>query len=344
MVINKDEELHQVTVLKTVMMLCVLFYHVLLALQGNGWGGIRKDCSNIDTNIRYVAAWLNSFHIQTFTFASGYLFYMIRYENDGYRDIKNDLLKRWMRLMFPFYAVSLLWAIPGQIFAYGFSWNMIIKDFILEIAPAQLWFLPMLYLVYLVFYFFSDLIERVPVHIVLILYAVIYVTKVVLGKFIPLGVFQISSTIEYLLYYYIGFIIRKKTQNKGGKIRTFVIVFAAFILEFMYLFMYFKIENLIIAEIFRPIACSFQVLAVLEFAKIVKIERLNYLKGFNKISYNSMGIYLFHQQILYLTMRILSNVPPTLFVVLNFIFAFLISNIITNSLRKTKMGKLILGI
>ena len=133
MLVNKEEELQRVTTVKTIMMFCVLLYHTLLALQKNG---SELYQTTLRQGLSYIVMWLNSFHIQTFTFASGYLFYMVRYEKHGYRNGKKDIVKRWMRLLFPFYIVSILWAIPAEIFIQGGSWTVIVKNFILQRAVA----------------------------------------------------------------------------------------------------------------------------------------------------------------------------------------------------------------
>ena len=149
------------------------------------------------------------FHIQFFTFASGYLFYMLRYEKGRYRTPKTDLGNRFKRLMIPFFCVSAIWAIPAQLLAYGFSWSIIIKGFVLQISPAQLWFLPMLFLIYVLFYYCSDCVKDMPLWLVCVVYAGVYVIKTLVGRYAPLGIFQISSAIEYSLYYYLGFHARQ---------------------------------------------------------------------------------------------------------------------------------------
>lgn len=341
--INKEEELRRITSLKTIMMFLVVFYHVLLALQRNGYGKGENSSYSLFQGLPYIVMWLNSFHIQTFTFVSGYLFYMIRYEKKGYREISKDIVKRWMRLMFPFYAVSLLWAIPAEVFEQGFSWSLIIKNFLLAISPAQLWFLPMLFWIYLVFYLFSDVIEKIPVSVILGLYAIVYLGKIFLNRYIPMNILQISVSIEYLLYYYLGFLFRKSKIKKYNRVKDFTMLLIAVVLEIIYLWLWIQVKNRTLIDVIQPVVCGFQVIAVVTLGRLFKVERLSGFQIYQKISKNSMGIYLFHQQILYLTRSFFESFPPVLFVLLNFIVVFFISYGMTTGLRKIKIGQLVIG-
>lgn len=62
--------------IKTIMMLAVVFYHSCCFFTGN-WFDVVEPVykSNIITHIAY---WLNTFHVQTFTMTSGFLFYALR--------------------------------------------------------------------------------------------------------------------------------------------------------------------------------------------------------------------------------------------------------------------------
>lgn len=127
--------------------------------------------------------------------------------------------------MIPFFAISIFWAIPAQLIAYGFSWSIILKGFALQIAPAQLWFLPMVFLLYVVFYLISDHLVNVPMWKFCIFYFVLYIGKIIVGRFIPLGIFQLSSTIEYSLYYYFGFSYRRDHVCQSSKGRLLLSIY-----------------------------------------------------------------------------------------------------------------------
>lgn len=339
---NKDRELQQVNALKTIMTFCVVLYHSILASSRNGWGGVGNswEISGID---QYVSGWLNMFHVEFFAFASGYLFYMIRYEKDGYRTPEKDIGNRFKRLMVPFFAVSALWAAPAQLMAYGFSWSIILKGFVLQIAPAQLWFLPMLFLLYVIFYVISDYLVNVPVWKICILYFVLYTVKVFVGKVIPLGVFQVSSTIEYSLYYYWGFSYRGGHVCDSHKRKVVFACIVAILSATGYLYWTQQHSLNWFAEVIRPAICSLQIWALTEMGNRFKVERLLNERWFKIFTENSMGIYLLHQQLLYLLMRILPDFPQMLFIPVGFIVTLICSCFLSKIIGKTKTGKAFLG-
>ena len=136
-----------------------------------------------------------------------------------------------MRLLFPFYIVSILWAIPAEIFIQGGSWTVIVKNFILAISPAQLWFLPMLFWIYLVFYFFSDFIERVPIHTI-ICYFIYW--EAVFEQIRSLEYFSnicIDRIFAVLLY---GIPFSKSNVAKNSRMKDCAVLISAFILEVIF--------------------------------------------------------------------------------------------------------------
>lgn len=337
---GKDKELQQVIALKTIMMFLVVLYHSLLACCRNGWGGINDSVQDTSL-INYIAGWLNMIHIEFFAFASGYIFYMLRYERGRYNTPGKDLNSRFKRLMIPFAVVSAFWAIPAQLLAYGFSWSIILKGFVLQISPAQLWFLPMLFLLYVFFYFCSDCINEAPVWVVCGGYAVIYMLSTWIGKYIPLGVFQIASAIEYSLYYYLGFQLRRNETWIPSMRQVFCVCLIAVSSAFGYLSATEGAQTESLLEIIRPAICAFQVFAVMGLGKIIKVDRLIDKGWFNQFTVNSMGIYLFHQQILYAVMRVVSDMPIAVMSLLYFVIALLGSYFLTSVIKKTRMARIV---
>lgn len=339
---NKNRELQQVNALKTIMMFCVVLYHSILASSRNGWGGVGNPREGGEF-VQYIAGWLNMFHVEFFAFASGYLFYMIRYEKDRYRTPGKDISNRFKRLMVPFFAVSVLWAAPAQLMAYGFSWSIILKGFVLQIAPAQLWFLPMLFLLYVFFYVISDCLVGVPVWKICILFFALYTVKVFVGKVIPLGVFQVSSTIEYSLYYYWGFSYRRGHVCDSRKRKVAFACIVAILSASGYLYWTQRHSLNWLSEVIRPAICCLQIWALTEIGNCFEVERLLNERWFKLFTENSMGIYLLHQQILYLLMRVFSNLPQMIFIPVSFATALLCSYYLAIVIRKIKIGRVILG-
>ena len=66
-------ELNKIDSIKILMMLAVVLCHTLAPFTGGDWGGIHTQRTN--PFFGAVSNWFGTFHVQTFTFCSGYLFY-----------------------------------------------------------------------------------------------------------------------------------------------------------------------------------------------------------------------------------------------------------------------------
>lgn len=338
---EKEIDLEQISVLKTVMMLCVVLYHSMLPTCGLNWGGVILNRSN--PFFGFFAGWLNTFHIQFFTFASGYLFFMIRYEKGRYRDTRNDISKRFKRLLIPYLIVSLLWAFPAKEIAYGWSWSILYRDFLFAVAPEQLWFLPMLFNIFVFYYFFSDVIlNRSYIKIFVFLYN-LYIVSLIVKQYIPIGVFQIGTAVQFLLYYYIGIIFRKETLQITWK-QTLICLLVS-------LFGWYYIRNIkntseFIFNILLPIESFAGAVSLYGLGKLFQVQRITSNKIYLVLAVNSMGIYLFHQQLIYFLMRYLDGYIKLDFVLVLFIFlgSLLGSLLISISLSYTKLGRIAIGI
>lgn len=298
--------------------------------------------------ISFVGYWLNTFHIQVFTFASGYLFYYIRYEKNRYTDIKQSILKRAKRLLVPYALVSLVWAIPAKIIAYGWSWEIPIKDFGLAIAPAQLWFLPMLFILFVLFSIASDyLLAKKTVYVYVALYIISSIVSYI-SRYIPLGVFQISSSLQFALFYYAGMMHRKgNIKWCNSKMAPFGLLIASLVLAFVIKHIstiYVGLSPWITCALL-PLTSYLGILSVVGMGRSFDIDRFMTKKSVAFLQKNSVGIYLFHQQFIYLSMRIFNcpSLPDIIFVFLNFVFAVLCSLLLIHLVRKLKVGRIIIG-
>ena len=95
---------------KVLMMLAVVLYHSCMFITGSWFDGAKPVYEAGYLSI--FARWLNTFHVQTFAMASGFLFYCLRTEKGKYIHFGKDILKRGKRLLLPYFCVMLTWVIP----------------------------------------------------------------------------------------------------------------------------------------------------------------------------------------------------------------------------------------
>ena len=136
---------------KVLMMLAVVLYHSCMFFTGSWFDGATPVYEASYLSI--FAWWLNTFHVQTFAMASGFL---LRTERGKYTNFGKDVLKRGKRLLLPYFCVMLTWVIPFYVRYSGFNLSKIVYKYVLGCAPSQLWFLPMLFLLFIIFYKILD--------------------------------------------------------------------------------------------------------------------------------------------------------------------------------------------
>ena len=113
------KKLSNISLIKTVMMIIVVLYHSMLFF-GYQWFNIVTP--KYDGYFLYnIANIFNSFHIQTFTMVSGYLFFYLKSEKNRYNFIKQGIMKKIKRLIVPYIFTSLFWAIPIGYYFYRFN-------------------------------------------------------------------------------------------------------------------------------------------------------------------------------------------------------------------------------
>lgn len=147
---SRDDNLSYCNFAKTILMLLVVLCHSVAFYGGNWFTALEP----VQTN-RYLgllSSWLGTFHVQAFTLISGYIFYYCRVESGRYSDFKAFIINKTRRLLIPYVAISIIWVVPIGYTYYGYSFNIIISDFVLGQGPAQLWFLLMLFNVLVIAY------------------------------------------------------------------------------------------------------------------------------------------------------------------------------------------------
>lgn len=137
--------------IKSAMMLAVVLYHSCMFFTGNWFDEATPVYSA--NYLALLATYLNTFHVQTFAMASGFLFYALKKEQGKYSDnFRADIGKRAKRLLLPYAITIIVWVLPFYILFSGFDAKTIVYKYILGCAPSQLWFLPMLFWLFLLAY------------------------------------------------------------------------------------------------------------------------------------------------------------------------------------------------
>lgn len=328
---------------KTVLMLLVVLCHSA-AFYGGNWFRV---CTASETNevLAILSSWLGTFHVEGFTLISGYIYYYIKYEKEGYQDFRKYIKNKFKRLLVPYIAISLFWIIPIGAFFYSYSLIDVIEDYALGESPSQLWFLLMLFNVFVIYDYILTKIKCGQIVLVFILFA----SGIVLGNVVP-NIFQIMTSMRYLLFFYIGCMIRKKYSDmQSDKMLIFGIIFLFVNLVFFTLLNTDIFENGIIGKVMSLLSRNLCDVSGAIMAFLLLSYLASKLRWDNKIFTNltivSFPIYLFHQQIIYVLLwNFQSFINSYVMCALNFLLSILVSYYISLILMKHKFTRFLIGI
>lgn len=341
--IERKVELKNCNFVKSILMILIVLYHSILYWKGDWFIG-EPVFEAISLNI--VADWLNSFHIYGFVLVSGYIFYYIKYENERYQKFQSFVINKVKRLIVPYIFVSIIWVIPISGYFFNYDTQDIINNYLLGKSPGQLWFLLMLFWVFLIVWIMSNYLQKSNT-ISIFLAIGFYGLGIVAMRFIP-NIFMILQAFSFIPVFIIGFKIRQYGSGivKNVPILGWVIIDIGlfFIYEYINISnnegLIWTIINLGITFVLHTVGAIMIFVVLQKIANYIQWEK----KPFIYISESSMGVYLFHQQIVYVFIYwVNGRINPYLNAFVNFIGAMLISLIITFILRKFRVTRILLG-
>ena len=343
---NRTEQnrLNNCSFAKTIMMLVIVFYHCILDVNNN-WG---TDLGN-HTAIGIFRDWLGSFHNYCFVLISGYIFYYIKYEKSRYKEFIPFVENKFKRLVIPFLFVAIVWAIPfnSYIFKVKIFSTVTLNKFLLGIAPSQLWFLLMLFWVFVFFFAVSDFVKKnTKLGIVIVLF--LRYVSVLATHFIP-NVYRIFDGIGFMTFFYVGFLFRQYDIVDRIKRNWLIGIVLADIVLFIIYEIIKECSSTIIKFIntfgiqlaLNIVGCTLAFICLQGFA-----DKLNYSesKVYKYCEKRSMGVYLFHQQIVHLCFYFLAGIINVyLLIPLTFVVSFFVSAFIHDLLYKFKYGRILMG-
>ncbi len=209
----KARERNSAACVKIIAMLLVVYCHSISIFTAGGWGPEAPRAASVPLGL--AASWLNTFHVYAFVAVSGYLFYYLRYETHRYDSVSHVLSNKALRLMLPYVCASLLWVIPFDVRFWGFDAVRLLRDYALMLNPCQLWFLPMLFLVFCAFCLLCTRIrfDRLSKKSAWLLFAALFAVNIaanLLNSFGVPNVFQSLRALQMLLFFYGGMLLRKE--------------------------------------------------------------------------------------------------------------------------------------
>lgn len=297
---DRSRELKNCDAVKGILMILVVLGHSMGMWMTGGWGPFEASQSSVV--LHYLADWISTFHVFAFTLVSGYIFYYVKYEIGGYKNYLPFVILKVKRLVVPFLFVLFAWVVPVHIYFYGFGFNTVLHRFILGESPNQLWFLLMLFWVFVLFWPISNYARKHPLGgtIIVLLFMLIGMGL----TFVP-NIYVFRTGLQYLLFFWVGFLIRQYGSDLLMKIPSIVYI----MLDIVLFIVYEQIRQ-IDGIIFTILLTGFSVVihlvgAVMAFVLLQRFASKlgTNSKGVPYLVKHSMVVYLFHQQVIYLVIK-----------------------------------------
>lgn len=242
------------------------------------------------------------------------------------------------RLLIPYFSFGFFYVTPIMILCKLTNQNYfeyIFDGIILAKNTRHLWYLLTLFIIFVIVILFQKIIKQ---YFNIILFILILIS---LYSYLFPTVFQISNVVHYLFYFVLGILINKKFETikylyfKTKRSILFILLIGLYLLYFFDIEMIFSF-------------CLKLYMMILIFSLLIEInvlkngqyiEKVRNTFFYKTIDKNSFGIYLFHPMIIYICFYIIeeTSVNPYLFSFLVFVIGIMLSVILTEIIRKTKL-------
>lgn len=332
----REIELKNVNFSKCILMLFVILGHSLDLWTERGWF-VYAPIESAPV-LGLVADWLTSFHIYAFVLISGYTFFFLKNEKDRYSKYKNFILSKMKRLLVPYVFILCVWVIPIAKYFFEYDAKEIVNRFLLGTAPNQLWFLLMLFWVYAISWLLNSVLKKS--YVIGLLIVVVFYGVGVIGNHITYDYFNFWSACKYLLFFWIGYQLRKRGTLSIKKIPIYI-----WLIFDLLLFGGARLVSGFLGQILGVvlhICGSIMAFLVLDWlaTKVRWVDSSAFL-GLIKCS---MPMYLVHQQIVYVCIMVTNGkMNPYLNAIVIYVITIIISLIISCTLMYTRITRFLIG-
>lgn len=341
---RKNAYLDNILLLRVFAILIVVLGHSMIVYQYK-WGIYTPVVKSSFFN--GLKTYIDTFQMPLFIFISGYVYYYSRKECGKYNNSIKFLVSKVKRLLVPYMCIALIYVLPIRMFTsykgyYGNNiFEIIYKYIITGLDVGHLWYLLAIFEIFIVFYLFESIINEIGI---LISFVIIACVNIISFKF-P-SIFQISSSIHYFIFFYLGYIVRKYEPiftNKLKEKNKIYLIVILFILQVLFLFIYLKFHNtsILFKNVVYLLSNISGTLFYFLFLSLIafKHKSLNSNKVLKYLDRESFAIYLFHSPLIYIILKYTADksISPFLVVPSIFIIILSVSLIISYIINKTKI-------
>lgn len=322
---------YRITRLRCFAIIVVVFGHSIILYDPN-WGMYSTKYEV--TSLMYIKHIINTFQMPLFLFISGVCFYysVKKHKYINRQSILNGIVGKSKRLLIPFVFIALFWMIPIRIICRYTSWNnlnfmQIFTRVFLGKDSGHLWFLPTLFLIFVISF---AILPRINKKLFDILILIIALCLSVMSHMIPAILF-LNNTASSLYWFILGYEFCKYYKYnwmfKYSRTRWWMLAFSILIILFVVIWG----RSDLFAKFSEIVAVTFLLLSAYMCTSSRKCSAVCQL-----ISDKSMGVYLIHSPLIYFTYSYLANISPSCVVLINFFACGFVALILTCHLSESK--------
>lgn len=268
---------------------------------------------------------------------SGYLFFFTHRKKQGISQLAK---KKLLRLIVPYFGIGLLYLLPIRLLVgYPGYKGSSIADFALKFLTANdvghLWFLPAMFLVFLLSEIILSAAEHIPVLkkaqgiVLLMAGGVLYLE----GYRVGFGYGPLLSAFNYLMWFALGYCLNVYQEYVRKLYRIRIVKWGLLLVNLLLL-----AYSLSVSSVRVLISIGLRALFIINAYGAMPEKTFPLVQ---QIDRNSYGIYLFHSPLIYITFASIPNAHPTIMVFINFVIFGAVAFGLTELVRKTKLKVLI---
>lgn len=332
---GQQKRLTRIGNIRTLAILLVVLGHSII-LYSTGWNLYETTQQSL------FLAWLKRAidipQMPLFFSLSGYLFVFTHRKRQSFGLlVKNKLL----RLILPYLGIGLLYMLPIRLAVEypgyeGIRVSGLILKFLTASDVGHLWFLPPLFLIFLLSEIILFVAEHIPVLkkfpgiVLLMAGAALYLE----GYRIGLGYSPLLSAFNYLMWFALGYCLNVYQEYIRKAYRIRIVKWGLLLVNLLLL-----AYTLSVPTVRVLVSVGLRSLFIINAYGAIPEKTCSLAQ---RIDRNSFGIYLFHSPLIYITFASIPNAHPAIVVFINFVVFGAAAFGLTELVRKTKL-KILIG-
>ncbi len=333
---SSKERLTQIENIRALAIFLVVFGHSII-LYSSEW--TLYETSVVVPWLDKLKYMIDAIQMPLFFSLSGYLF---NFTHNKHRGFINLIKSKSLRLLVPYIATGLCYFIPLRILiGFGSYKNIGIIDIITKFWSSSdvghLWFLPALFLAFIISEIILTLAENIPVikSVPEMFFCVVALRIYFEGYRIGFGYPPLLGAYAYLIWFSGGYFLSVHKEILKDIYDVKFIKCGLIVINIVLLYIYCKNST----DLSVLFILFFKTLFLVNIYGLVNVKTYPFVRN---IARNSFGIYLFHSPLIYITFANIPNAHPAIVVFINLCICGAVALGLTEILRKTKL-KIFIG-